>query len=103
VKSSRRSLVWNCRGRYIPAREGRRKREVEAGRLDVARSGYLACHRIGDNGNRGPGENLTHIGLKLSERELVHALVDPRAPMPSFRHLPAQKLHDIVRFLAALR
>jgi mono/diheme cytochrome c family protein len=87
----------------VPAREGRRKREVEAGRLDVARSGCLACHRIGDNGNRRPGENLTHVGSKLSERELVHALVDPRAPMPSFRHLPAQKLDDIVRFLAALR
>jgi hypothetical protein len=87
----------------VPAREGRRKREVEAGRVDVAQSGCLACHRIGDNGNRRPGENLTHIGSKLSERELVHALGDPRAPMPSFRNLPAEKLHDIVRFLAALR
>jgi hypothetical protein len=87
----------------VPGREGRRKREVEAGRLDVAQSGCLACHRIGDNGNRGPGKNLTHIGSKLSEREIVHAIVDPRAPMPSFRHLPAEKLHDIVRFLAALR
>ena len=87
----------------VPAREGRRRREVEAGRLDVAQSGCLACHRIGDNGNRGPGENLTHIGSKLSEREIVHAIVDARAPMPSFTHLPAQKLHDIVRFLTSLR
>jgi menaquinol-cytochrome c reductase cytochrome b/c subunit len=87
----------------VPARERRRKREVEAGRLDVAGLGCLACHRIGDSGNRRPGENLTHIGSKLSEREIVHAIVDPRAPMPSFRLLPAQKLHDIVRFLAALR
>jgi hypothetical protein len=87
----------------VPESQGRRKREVEAGRLDVAQSGCLACHRIGDSGNRGPGENLTHIGSRLSEREIVHAIVDPGAPMPSFRHLPAQKLHDIVRFLAALR
>ena len=87
----------------VPARQRRRQLEVEAGRLDVAQSGCLACHRIGDSGNRGPGENLTHIGSKLSEREIVHAIVDPRAPMPSFRHLPAEKLHDTVRFLAALR
>jgi hypothetical protein len=87
----------------VPAREVRRKREVEAGRLDVARSGCLACHRIGDNGNRGPGQNLTHIGSKLSERQIARALVNPRAPMPSFRDLPTRKFHDIVRFLGALR
>jgi hypothetical protein len=87
----------------VPERQGRRKQEVEAGRLDVAQSGCLACHRIGESGNRGPGQNLTHIGSKLSEREIAHAIVDPRAPMPSFRDLPAQKRHDIVRFLAALR
>jgi hypothetical protein len=87
----------------IPQHGVGNQHEVETGRLEVARSGCLACHLIGDNGNRGPGRNLTHIGSKLSERELAHALVDPQAPMPSFDHLPAQKLHDIVRFLAALR
>jgi mono/diheme cytochrome c family protein len=87
----------------IPKREVRKKREVEAGRLGVGQDGCLACHRIGELGNRGPGSNLTHVGSKLSEREIAQAIVDPRAPMPSFRHLPAQKLHDIVRFLAALR
>jgi len=29
--------------------------------------------------------------------------VDPREPTPSFRDLPAQKFHDIVRFLALLQ
>lgn len=82
---------------------GREQREFEAGKLDVAQSGCLACHRISDNGNRGPGPNLTHIGSELSEREIARALVDPGAPMPSFRHLPAQKFHDIVRFLALLQ
>lgn len=82
---------------------GHEQREFEAGKLVVAQSGCLACHRIGDNGNRGPGPNLTHIGSKFSEREIAHAIVDPRAPMPSFSHLPAQKFHDIVRFLALLR
>jgi hypothetical protein len=87
----------------VPQHDARKQREVEAGRLEVAQSGCLACHLIGDNGNRGPGRNLTHIGSKLSEREIAHALVDPQPPMPSFAHLPAPKLHDIVRFLAALR
>jgi hypothetical protein len=84
-------------------RDGARQREVEAGRAVVAQSGCLACHRIGDTGNHGPGPNLTHIGSKLSEREIARALVNARAPMPSFSHLPARKLRDAVRFLAALR
>jgi Cytochrome c len=82
---------------------GRELREFEAGKRALAQSGCLACHRIGDTGNREPGPNLTHIGSRLSERQIAHALVDPRAPMPSFRHLPAQKFHDIVRFLGLLR
>ncbi len=87
----------------VPAPRGRKGREIEAGRRDVAQAGCLACHRIGDVGNRGPGPNLTHIGSKLSRQEIARALVNPRAPMPSFRNLPAQKFHDIVDFLAALR
>jgi hypothetical protein len=82
---------------------GREQREFEAGKLVVAQSGCLACHRIGEDGNTGPGPNLTHIGSKLSEPKITHALVDPRAPMPSFRRLPAQKFHDVVRFLSLLR
>ena len=34
--------------------EGRRKK-YEAGKLVVAQSGCLACHKIGENGNDGPG------------------------------------------------
>ena len=35
------------------------------GRLVVAQSGCEACHTIGNNGNAGPGPNLTHIGSRL--------------------------------------
>jgi hypothetical protein len=87
----------------VPNRDAPKQRAVEAGRVELARSGCLACHRIGDNGNRGPGPNLTHVGSKLSAQEIARALVNPRPPMPSFRDLPAQKFEDIVRFLAALR
>ena len=30
----------------------------EQGKLVVAQSGCLACHKIGENGNGGPGPNL---------------------------------------------
>jgi mono/diheme cytochrome c family protein len=82
---------------------GRETHEFEAGRQLVAQSGCLACHRIGQQGNRGPGQNLTRIGSKLSAAKIEHAILDPRAPMPSFKRLPARKLHDIVRFLSLLR
>src|SRR4051812_4250024 len=35
---------------------------LEAGKLVVAQSGCLACHKIGENGNDGPGPNLSDIG-----------------------------------------
>jgi hypothetical protein len=87
----------------VPQGHPRMKREVEAGRLAVAQSGCLACHRIGDSGNRGPGPNLTHIGAKLLAQQIARALVSPRPPMPSFRNLPVQKFREILRYLAALR
>src|SRR2546421_12726855 len=39
--------------------------EYEAGKLVVAQSGCLACHKIGENGNDGPGPQLTKIGSRL--------------------------------------
>jgi hypothetical protein len=74
--------------------------EFNAGMKVVAQSGCLACHRIGDQGNSGPGPDLTHIGSVLSEQQIEHAIVDPIAPMPSFKDLPAGKLRDVVEFLA---
>src|ERR671934_1340864 len=40
-------------------------RQFEKGKLVAAQSGCLACHKIGDNGNDGPGPHLTTIGSKL--------------------------------------
>jgi mono/diheme cytochrome c family protein len=81
----------------------RERGEFAAGRTVFAQSGCLACHKIGDQGNRGPGQNLTHIGAQLSSAQIEHALVSPRQPMPSFKHLPAKKLHDLMRFLSLMR
>jgi hypothetical protein len=81
----------------------REEGEFKAGMTVAAQSGCAACHRFGKNGNAGPGLDLTHIGAKLSDRQIEYALRHPRAPMPSFRNLPARKFHAIVRFLALLR
>jgi menaquinol-cytochrome c reductase cytochrome b/c subunit len=77
--------------------------EFEAGKKAVAQSGCLACHKIGDNGNAGPGPNLTHIASRLYRQAIARTLVDPTAPMPSFKNLPPQKFQAIVGFLSQLK
>jgi ubiquinol-cytochrome c reductase cytochrome b subunit/menaquinol-cytochrome c reductase cytochrome b/c subunit len=77
--------------------------EYEAGKKVVAQSGCLACHKLGDNGNAGPGPNLTHIASRLPRQGIARTLVNPTAPMPSFKNLPPQKFNAIVNFLAQLK
>ncbi|HTZ65408.1 MAG TPA: cytochrome B [Solirubrobacteraceae bacterium] len=77
--------------------------EFEAGRLVVAQSGCLACHKLGDNGNSGPGPELTHIGSRLPRLGIARTLVNPTAPMPSFKNLPPHKFNHIVSFLSDLK
>ena len=74
-----------------------------AGELVVGQSGCLACHVIGSNGNSGPGPNLTHIGSLLPQAAIASTLINPTAPMPSFRNLPAQKFKSLVSFLSELQ
>ena len=81
----------------------REEHEFKTGRTVFVESGCLACHKIGQIGNPGPGKNLTHVGARLAPREIEKALVSSRAPMPSFKRLPANKRHDLVRFLSLLR
>jgi ubiquinol-cytochrome c reductase cytochrome b subunit/menaquinol-cytochrome c reductase cytochrome b/c subunit len=77
--------------------------EYEAGKKVVAQSGCLACHKIGDNGNDGPGPQLTNIGARLPRQGIARTLVNPTAPMPSFKNLPAKKFNAVVAFLAQLK
>jgi len=76
---------------------------LEAGKLVVAQSGCLACHKIGENGNGGPGPNLTDIGDKLLPGAILRTLENPTAPMPSFAGLPQEKKTALVAFLSSLR
>ena len=77
--------------------------EYNAGKAVVAQSGCLACHKIGDNGNAGPGPDLTHIGARLPRQGIARTLVNPTAPMPSFANLPPQKFQAVVGFLSQLK
>ena len=77
--------------------------EFEAGRRVVAQSGCLACHKIGENGNDGPGPNLTHIAGRLPATAIARTLVNPTAPMPTFKNLPPNKFKASVEFLRQLK
>ena len=77
--------------------------QYEPGKLAVAQSGCLACHKIGENGNGGPGPNLTDIADKLPKAAILRTLENPTAPMPSFAGLPEEKKAAMVDFLAQLR
>jgi menaquinol-cytochrome c reductase cytochrome b/c subunit len=78
----------------------------EKGKLVAAQSGCLACHKIGENGNDGPGPQLTHVGDKLPPGAIQQTLRNPTAPMPSFAALAEQqpqKFQALVSFLSQLK
>jgi menaquinol-cytochrome c reductase cytochrome b/c subunit len=76
---------------------------LEKGKLVAAQSGCLACHKIGENGNDGPGPHLSDIGNKLEPGAIRRTLENPTAPMPSFKGLPEDKKSALVDFLASLK
>ncbi|MDX6683641.1 MAG: menaquinol-cytochrome c reductase cytochrome b/c subunit, partial [Solirubrobacteraceae bacterium] len=71
-------------------------RAFEAGKQVVAQSGCLACHKIGENGNTGPGPDLSQIGGRLPRQAIARTLVNPTAPMPPFTKLPVDKRDNLV-------
>lgn len=72
------------------------------GRTVFEQAGCLACHSLGQAGNNGPGQVLTDVGQRLSATAIRHALVNPTAPMPSFRALSGPDLRALVDYLAHL-
>jgi menaquinol-cytochrome c reductase cytochrome b/c subunit len=77
-------------------------KKYEPGKLVMAQSGCLACHKVGENGNGGPGPALTDIGDTLEKAAIRQTLENPTAPMPSYRGLPENKKEALVDFLAQL-
>lgn len=82
---------------------GRELHDFKVGARVVANAGCLACHRIGSDGNAGPGPALTHVASHLNRRQIEHVIRHPYAPMPSFANLPNGKFKAMVRFLLLLR
>jgi menaquinol-cytochrome c reductase cytochrome b/c subunit len=80
--------------------------QFEQGKTVAASSGCLACHKFGENGNAGPGPNLSKIGEQLPRQAIARTLVNPTAPMPSYSTLQQrdpQKFDELVNFLASLK
>jgi menaquinol-cytochrome c reductase cytochrome b/c subunit len=77
--------------------------KYEPGKLVAAQSGCLACHKIGHNGNDGPGPELTDISQKLPRAAILRTLENPTAPMPSYRNMDEEKKTALVDFLAQLK
>jgi menaquinol-cytochrome c reductase cytochrome b/c subunit len=77
--------------------------QFNAGRAVAAQSGCEGCHKIGDNGNDGPGPPLTQIGARLPSGGIARTLIDPSGVMPSFKNLPPRKFQALVTFLSQLK
>ena len=77
--------------------------EFEKGSQVAAQSGCLACHKFGENGNDGPGPELSEIGSKLPAEAIRRTLVNPSGIMPEYGNLPPEKFDALVNFLAALQ
>src|SRR5881398_3440866 len=81
-------------------------KQYEPGKLVMAQSGCLACHKVGENGNDGPGPELTDIADRLPAAGIQRTLINPTAPMPSFKSLQQkspEKFNDLVAFLGRLK
>jgi mono/diheme cytochrome c family protein len=76
--------------------------EFQAGKDVAAQSGCGACHKIGENGNDGPGPELTEIGNRLPREAIARSLQVGPGIMPSYAELDPQKFDDLTAFLASL-
>jgi mono/diheme cytochrome c family protein len=77
-------------------------KRYEPGKLVMAQSGCLACHKVGENGNSGPGPTLTQVADKLPKAAIRRTLENPTSPMPSYAGLPENKKAALVDFLSQL-
>ena len=88
----------------IVAQGGTALAEYEKGKQVVAQSGCLACHKIGENGNDGPGPNLTHIASRLPAQAIARTLRQPDradAVVQEACETP-EKFNALVTFLSQL-
>jgi quinol---cytochrome c reductase cytochrome c subunit, bacillus type len=77
--------------------------QYEAGKLVVAQSACLACHKIGDSGNGTLAPDLTHIGSRIPRAAILRSLEAGPSIMPSFKSLGQKKLNEVADFLSYLK
>jgi menaquinol-cytochrome c reductase cytochrome b/c subunit len=77
--------------------------QYEAGKLVVAQSACLACHKIGESGNGTLAPDLTHVGSRIPREAILRSLKAGPGIMPSFRSLGEEKLNEVADFLAYLK
>ncbi len=80
--------------------------QYEKGKSVAASSGCLGCHRIGENGNAGPGPDLSKVGTRLPRQAIARTLINPTAPMPSYARLRQQnpkEFDQLVDFVSSLK
>ncbi len=78
-------------------------KQYEAGKLVVAQSGCLACHKIGDSGNGTLAPDLTHIGSRIPRNAILRSLRAGPSIMPTFQSLGQKKLNEVADFLSYLK
>jgi menaquinol-cytochrome c reductase cytochrome b/c subunit len=78
-------------------------KQYEPGKLVVAQSACLACHKIGDSGNGTLAPDLTHIGSRIPREAILRSLVAGPSIMPSFKSLGKKKLNEVADFLSYLK
>jgi menaquinol-cytochrome c reductase cytochrome b/c subunit len=79
---------------------------LEPGKSVAASSGCLGCHKIGENGNAGPGPELTKVGARLPRQAIARTLINPTPPMPTYSKLQQQdpkQFDELVNFLSSLK
>ena len=76
--------------------------QYQAGAEIVAQSGCLACHKLGENGNNGPGPELTHIAQNIPRAAIIRSVEIGPGIMPSYRDLPEKKKQELADFLSSL-
>jgi menaquinol-cytochrome c reductase cytochrome b/c subunit len=77
-------------------------KEYEPGKQVTASQGCLACHKLGENGNDGPGPELTEIGSQIPREAIARSLEVGPGIMPSYGDLSPKQTEDLTAFLASL-
>ncbi len=76
--------------------------QYEAGKEVAAGQGCLGCHKLGENGNNGPGPELTHIASRIPRAAIIRSVEIGPGIMPSYGELSPKKLEELANFLSSL-